>query len=52
VVTLVRSIEANVTRAKRQAHWTGQSLGLPYPGRWHQHRRVFEKKLIRFCGNH
>ena len=48
VVTLVRSIEANVRRAKLQAGWSGQSVELPYPGRWQRHRIVFQRKLIRF----
>jgi hypothetical protein len=48
VITLVRSIEPNVRRAKQRANWEGRSLELPYPGRWYQHRRVFERKLIRF----
>jgi hypothetical protein len=48
VITLVRSIEANVRRAKLQADWSGQSVALPYPGRWHRHRLIFERKLIGF----
>ena len=48
VITLVRSIEANVRRAKLQADWSGRSVELPYPGRWQRHRLIFERKLIAF----
>ena len=46
VVTVVRSIAANVKRAQTKAGWTGTHLELPYPGRWLRHRVVFERKLV------
>jgi hypothetical protein len=45
VITVVRSISANVTRAERWANWKGRHIELPYPGRWHRHRAVFLKTL-------
>lgn len=45
IVTLLRSIEANVTRAAFQAGWLGPFLHLPYPGRWSRHRDVFVEAL-------
>ena len=45
VVTVVRSIVANVERAQEQADWNRTHVKLPYPGRWQHHRTVFEKIL-------
>jgi hypothetical protein len=45
VITVVRSIAANVKRSERQASWKGQHIEMPYPGRWHRHRAVFLKTL-------
>jgi hypothetical protein len=46
MITVVRSIAANVARAQSQANWQGTYLELPYPGRWHQHRVAFLEELI------
>ena len=46
IVTLVRSIRANVERAAAHASWTGTMIELPYPGRWIQHRKVFLELLV------
>jgi len=51
VVTVVRSIVANVERAQEQADWKGTQLKLPYPGRWQHHRTVFEKGLVPLLRN-
>lgn len=48
IVTLVRSITANVQNAQQRAKWTGKHLELPYPGRWWHHRIEFDRKLVRF----
>jgi hypothetical protein len=48
VVTVVRSIRANLKRAQIQAGWSGRHLELPYPGRWHQHRTTFRRLLVPF----
>jgi hypothetical protein len=48
VVTVVRSIRANVKRAQIRAGWSGPHLELPYPGRWHRHRTKFRRLLIPF----
>jgi hypothetical protein len=48
IVTVVRSIRANVKRAQEDAGWTGRHLELPYPGRWHRHRAKFRRLLVRF----
>jgi hypothetical protein len=45
VVTVVRSISANVRRAQVSANWKGLYLELPYPGRWKEHRVAFEDEL-------
>src|ERR1700678_475404 len=45
IVTVVRSIAANVRRAQQQADWKGTYLELPYPGRWQHHRLAFAKAL-------
>jgi hypothetical protein len=46
MITVVRSIAANVARAQTRANWVGTHLELPYPGRWHQHRKAFWEALI------
>jgi len=45
VITVVRSISANVRRAQESAHWKGLYVELPYPGRWKEHRVSFEQAL-------
>jgi hypothetical protein len=45
IVTLLRSIEGNVTRAAASARWEGSTVHLPYPGRWARHRTIFIEKL-------
>lgn len=47
IVTIVRSIRANVRRAQEQADWSGLCLDLPYPGRWYRHRLEFRRQLLR-----
>lgn len=34
IVTMLSSIESNVSRAVARASWSGPWLKLPYPGRW------------------
>ncbi len=41
LVTLLRSIEGNVTSALSGANWSGRVIHLPYPGRWSQHKDAF-----------
>ena len=48
IVTLVRSIGANVKRGQERAGWSGRHLDLPYPGRWHRHRTNFRRLLAPF----
>ncbi len=48
VITVVRSIAANVRRAQQKADWRGTHLELPYPGRWQHHRAAFEQALAPF----
>jgi hypothetical protein len=48
IVTVVRSIRANVRHAQERAGWTGRDLELPYPGRWHRHRAKFRRLLVPF----
>jgi hypothetical protein len=45
VITVVRSIEANVARALAKADWNGPIVSLPYPGRWSTHKTVFVSSL-------
>ena len=45
LVILLRSIAPNVQRAAQLANWSGQTLELPYPGRWHHHRTAFVHNL-------
>ena len=46
VITVVRSITANVRRAQQRANWSGIHIELPYPGRWHHHREAFLQELL------
>ena len=46
IVTVVRSIEANVTRAAFRAGWHGPFLHLPYPGRWSHFKDRFVRDLV------
>jgi hypothetical protein len=46
IVTVVRSIAANAKRAEQRAGWSGLHFELPYPGRWHRHRKEFRRKLV------
>jgi hypothetical protein len=45
VITVVRSISANVRRSQQRANWSGTTIELPYPGRWHHQRAAFLKEL-------
>ena len=45
LVVLLRSIAPNMRRVARLANWSGQTLELPYPGRWHHHRTAFIRQL-------
>ncbi len=45
VITVIRSISANVRRAQASAKWKGLHVELPYPGRWKEHRIAFEDTL-------
>jgi len=47
IVTIVRSIRANVRQAQELAGWSGLHLELPYPGRWYRHRLQFHRQLVR-----
>ena len=46
IITIVRSIRANVRRAQERAAWSGLHLELPYPGRWYRHRMEFRAQLV------
>lgn len=46
MVSMVRSIAANIRRALGTAHWTGEYVELPYPGRWRRHQVTFEETLV------
>jgi hypothetical protein len=46
MVTLVKSIRANVRRVAAQAGRSGPILELPYPGRWASHRKIFLERLV------
>ena len=50
ILTVVRSIEDNVTKAASHAGWQGPFLHLPYPGRWSRHRDVFVATLAHNIG--
>jgi hypothetical protein len=45
IISVVRSIQNNVSRACEQAGFCGEHTNLPYPGRWVRHRAEFEKAL-------
>ncbi|MGA8152178.1 MAG: hypothetical protein WB952_14585 [Terriglobales bacterium] len=45
VISVVRSISANVMRSQGRAGWSGRFIELPYPGRWHHHRAAFIRGL-------
>lgn len=45
IATLLRSIEPNVARAVTLACWKGQTIHLPYPGRWERLRVQFAERL-------
>lgn len=52
VITVVRSIAANVRRSESRAAWSGRHIELPYPGRWIRHRTAFLatlKPILREC---
>ena len=46
IVTVVRGIAENVERSQGLANWSGLHIKLPYPGRWHHHRKTFVQTLI------
>jgi len=46
IVTVVRSIGANVARAASHAGWHGPLIDLPYPGRWVRHQEIFLAQLV------
>jgi hypothetical protein len=46
LISVVCSISGNVERAREHALWSGPTLHLPYPGRWHHHRTAFEHILV------
>jgi hypothetical protein len=46
IVTVVRSIRANVRRAQQQAGWSGRHVELPYPGRWRSAQIQFRQQLV------
>ena len=48
MITIVRSIAANVIRVQEHAGWTGKHLVLPYPGRWQRHRDAFAAEFVPF----
>ena len=41
IAPVLRSIVGNVESAAAQAHWHGEMLQFPYPGRWSRHRAAF-----------
>ena len=51
IITVVRSIRANVRRTQEQAGWSGLNLELPYPGRWYRHRIQFRQQLLPLLRN-
>jgi hypothetical protein len=51
IVTVVRSIEANVERTILAARWRGTLIGLPYPGRWSRNRSQFVAELTQHLGH-
>lgn len=45
IAPVLRVIRSHVEKAALRAHWHGQIIKLPYPGRWHRHRVDFLKAL-------
>lgn len=45
IISVVRSVQGNVSRACEQSGFQGEHLNLPYPGRWVRHRLAFEDAL-------
>lgn len=45
IVTTLRSIECNVSRAITQANWSGSTIRVPYPGRWAHLKVEFVESL-------
>jgi hypothetical protein len=50
IVTVVRSVEANVERAILSARRQGTLIRLPHPGRWSRHRSQFVGELTQHLG--
>ncbi len=46
IAPVLRSIVSNVENAAGQAHWQGEMLQFPYPGRWSRHRAAFIEALV------
>jgi hypothetical protein len=46
IVSLARSIHANVGKAAAAANWQGVIIDVPYPGRWVRHNRLFMAMLL------
>lgn len=46
VVTVVRSIAANVRHALQLANWSGEYIEVSYPGRWFHHQLAFQEVLV------
>lgn len=45
IAPVLRSIVSNVENAAARAHWQGEILQFPYPGRWSRHRAAFIEAL-------
>jgi hypothetical protein len=45
IITVVRSIEGNVTNAAARVNWNGVMVQLPYPGRWSHPKQTFSEEL-------
>jgi hypothetical protein len=46
IAPVLRSIVGNVEHATARAHWQGEMLQFPYPGRWSRHRTAFIEALV------
>jgi hypothetical protein len=46
IISVVRSIRGNVSRACAMAGFHGEHVNLRYPGRWIRYRKKFEEELI------
>jgi len=46
IVTMLRSIEANVSNAVAEAFWSGPLLHFSYPGRWVHLKSEFVNGLL------